>query len=134
MRADPAGDVEAADAGQPQVEHDESGPLALDRFERFFAGAGFDDRQAGPFEDAPHQPPRVGDVVDHEDERRRGGAHQPTGWRQVRDAPAPGSQTLNRLPDPGVDSTVRSPPWRRTYSRAIARPRPVPGTSGAATR
>ena len=79
MGADPAGDIEPGHAGQPQVEHDEGGSLALDGVECRLAGGGLDDGQAGPFEDAPHQPPRVGDVVDHEDERRRGGAHQPTG-------------------------------------------------------
>ena len=112
--ADLPEDLHAGEAGQHEVEQDEVDLLALEQGQRLLAGARHDrlvallahQRGEDVLEDLL--------VVDDED------AH-------AADLRAGRSRTTKRQPGPsGRSSIASSPPWRRTISWLIDRPRPVP--------
>ena len=138
--------LDAVDAGQAEVEHDDIGMVPSREVERLFSGLGQVDVVATRPEVDAERPTDRRLVVDHEHAARLDQVLRGTErlvrhghLRQPRSPPAPSlrSWTAGRLttmvrPPPGVSSAVISPPIASTNPRATASPRPTPCTAASA--
>ena len=121
---DPTDQHEAVDVGQPEVDHHEVGAV-LEQGPHSGLARGGTAIQPGPLEQRAQQAPDVRVVVDHQHQLRlvfMGSRLAPPRGRRT------GGSIRNVAPGPSVGTTAREPPWSPMIERAIARPRPVPGT------
>src|SRR5581483_4556876 len=121
----PPDDVDAGDAGQPEVEDHDVGVVVGGLAEGVLPRGGEVDVVAPGPEVDRQGPEDLRLVVDDEDPL--GGHAVTSGGSMGTSGPsAVGRTTTMVVPPPGVSSTVSSPPMATVKPRATARPRPTP--------